>query len=370
MSIIEKVYEGQVFGPASFDLTRIDMQVVQRQMGAVASMYTTGMMEIVSRATPNAEQDNVALDVKELVSSLRGTAVGLAAALSAGEVTNTERLADVAIMVGVTGWGNFLCDRGNPAMPLAILRLCGMPAKVPESLTKDVDMRLGGLQHIEIKSNAIARPEDAEYVLQASRDDLMYQELLAHELSMEYQSADDRNAFLRRHAARAAGILIVTAALPSATTPLYATYRHQNGDLPGLEAMDMDPAIFEMHRVLNAGVRVFDDEGDMAKDASKGAFSINLFNEKHPEVLDAFFELAHIAGDTTELHRNFVRASHPEMGWQAREDVAAFFTDHLRSYVAEMPPEVLSSYSAYIRLCKRAIEAAYVNRRGMPDMTG
>ncbi|HET8671030.1 MAG TPA: hypothetical protein VFM05_10505, partial [Candidatus Saccharimonadales bacterium] len=270
--LMHQVASSPVFGD-SFAISPAQQDIMAGQMGMAIRAFSEETTAIFSQGMPEAPAERVT----ELVKSLIVTSVGFGAGLSAGELQDTSLVADLAILIGVTGWGNFLCDQKDEPMTYAISLLCGREVEVPEHLVGQTHSRLDGLRHIESKIQKIARPEDVPYLLRASRDELMLCEILAHELSEGLAAANAQDSFLAKHAERAADILTVTAALPSAITPLYGAYRRENPDLPMLQEVYGDPLIHEFLRRANVFVRVFDDLGDRGIDQQ--AFSLNVFNQ-------------------------------------------------------------------------------------------
>jgi hypothetical protein len=122
--------------------------------------------------------------------------------------------------------------------------------------------------------------------------------------------------------------------------------------------------------VFNTFVRVADDYGD--RDIDRVAFSLNLFNQAHPELLRAFFLKARIDSDkdTKELTDAFIATSADEELAVAESESAQFivgyFTNHVRKYMSDAGnlPHKAWKYGKYMNLSKRGVEAAEVNRDG------
>jgi hypothetical protein len=366
--LIDKVLDSPVFGD-SFDREEIDLIAAWQQMEMVGGLYETNLATIISKGFP----EMAATEVRSAVGRLATTCIGFAAGLSAGELENTERVADVAIVVGITGQENWSLDQlADPATPLAIDLWQGKAGGLPSpKLAKAVGARLVGLRFINTLMEDIALPEDLPFALWESQNLVRY-ELLAHRLSAAYksQATEDKGcAFLDAHAREAADILTVTAALPSAAVPLYAAYRHEYEDLPPLADLYGDPQLDELHRVLNGFTRKFDDIGDRAIDME--AYSLNLYNQPNRAVLEAFLRNVGVDGSEVikELTEAFITvgASDPESDSadpQAVRLIEEFFLNHVRNYVEGLPRDFQRRYATYLRLVKRAIEAAYVNRAG------
>lgn len=366
LTLLQKVWQSPVFGD-SFDLVSAARQkAAAQQMKLILADFAREMKTHLAVGMPELNDEQL----HAIIQSMAAKTVGFCPALSGGEIDDTARLGKLAVLIALTGWGNQSIDRGDEAMPLAVLRLCGQDTTVPDVLAGTVAARLAGLKGIETKIHGIALPEDKPLLLRASRDELMLHEVLAHRLSLDYFRSADKNAFLETNAARGARILTVTGALPSAITPLYAIYRQQDARLPSLAEIYAQPNIIEFLQVANTFIRVLDDLGDRDIDndsaGSWSAPSLNLFNQAHPALIREFLRQAHIAdaADVQMLQAAF--AAHP----QNTDAVKDFFVQHIRTYTKHLPMPIATKYAKYIQLCKRALEAGYINQVGDIALAG
>lgn len=350
----------------SFPEGKVDPQATLSRFGEVAGHYTLLLTKVVNEGSPDIAPERL----RELVGGLMLTCVGFGAGLGE-EIEDREGLGTLAALIGVTGWANWLpTEDGDEAMPLAIDGLSGGSGlHIPVHMTGRVRARSRGLGYMEGFTTAILRPEDVATSLGASHE-LVRHGMLAHRWSMQYKEARRtgqgwrflNDAHTSEEVARS---LIVTGALPSAVAPLYGMYRHEYSDWPELAEVFGESEILEMHQIANALIRCFDDEGD--QDVDKWAFSINLFNQPHDVLLGAFLRQAGVDSPTLikELTGAFVDARDPS----AAERITSFFKVHIQERVSGLSPEVKRKYPGYITLCKRGVEAAYVNRVGYEKVT-
>lgn len=364
--IIDEVFKGPVFDGTSFP-EGIDRQVINSQFNEVAGHYFRGLTEVVAEGSPDLSGKRR----QQIVGGLAVTCVGFGSCLNAGEIKDARKLGDLAVLIGVTGWSNWLpTEDGDEAIALAIDALYG-DVDVPRALREAVDARSKGLNHMRRLTTGMMRPEDVPFSLSASHE-LVRHGLLAHRLSTQYKvmyEAGKAQEFLDRPdvSETVANSLIVTGALPSAVTPLYGIYRHERPAWPDLAEVNGESEILELLQAENAFVRVFDDKGDRKVDGGT-AFSLNLFNQSHPMLIGAFLRQAGVDSPSKigELIGAFEASEDPS----AADYATDFFVTYVRERVSGLSPRVRRKYPGYITLSMRAIEAAYVNKVGYETVTG
>lgn len=361
--LLSEVWKSPVFGD-SFDASSLQKSdAVVRQMKAILDTFSKEVSRHISEGMPELNEQ----EIYEIVRQMAAKTVGFCPALSGGEINDVSGLSKLAVLIAMTGWGNQTTDRGDLAMPLAIMLLCNKKVSIPRELADLVQARLAGLRHIEHKVRELALPEDQAFLFRASRDELMFNEARIHALSMQYTQAKDKSAFLSNNAAELAKIMTITAALPSATTPLYAVYRRHYPELPTLREVYAEPIMIDLLQVCNTLIRVLDDLGDRQIDAGEepkwGGFSLNLFNQPHPSLLQAFFKQAHVR-DPSQVRLLLQTFAQAHTDKKQADIVSNLFLDHVRQYIAGLPLPIQNRYSKYIQLCKRALEAGYVNQVG------
>lgn len=355
--IIDLVYGSPVFGDSFID-EEIDRQAVVDQFTAVAGHYVHGLTKVVTEGSPDLGQGRL----QELVGRLAITCVGFGAGLSAGEINDNRMLGDLAVLIGTTGWANWLpTEDGDVAMVSAIQGLNGDDEKVK--------LRSRGLGYIDSLTAGILRSEDVATSVGVSRE-LVHHGMVAHRLSTLYRTAREAgrgSQFLGNSDTSndIAESLIITGALPSAVAPLYGIYRHDNPEWPELAKVHSESEIFELQRVVNAFVRYFDDKGDRGVDAR--AFSLNLFNQPHPKLVEAFLRRACV--DSQAVINELVEAIADVGDSEVARRLDDFFVTHVNERVSGLSERTKREYQGYINLCKRGVEAAYVNEMGYEALT-
>jgi len=261
-------------------------------------------------------------------------------------------------------------DRGNEAMVLATEDAYG-PDKpsIPSELAEQA--RHGGrlLTAMAETIRGFARPEDYGSVLGCFKL-VLRGEARQHRLSTQYDVLTSETAkadFLACYAGSLAMITVEDAGFQSVTAALYALYRRLQPDLPSVRELHDHSAITRLIRLCNTAARVADERGDWKMDAgydpSKGVFTLNPFNQYHPDYVQNFCRLADIRDPAIidKLQEAF-RLFHED-----RIGHGAFITDtffgHVRNEVLRAQ-ERLPQYRAYLRLFPRVLEISHVNMLG------
>lgn len=319
--------------------------------------------------------DAAEAELDELIRQVAPKTTAFCSAIPAGEIEDVNRLSAAAVAIATSYWADQSMDRGDDAMITAVY-LLNQPDRIPnltKTLASLIHARLGALRHIELNARHLARPEDVPHVVRGIAHDVLFNQAQMRELSRRYVIEGGGMLFWATHAKEIADLLVADAGLPSALTPIYAIYRQQRPELPTLDEIYSQPQINNALRVLNAGVRVFDDYGDRQIDEGRfaewGALNINVFNQTNPKLLRAFLREAKII-DTVQQERLLAafQAHTPE----ADQVITDTFLRHVRDYVAHLKLhwDLAPRYSVFLRLAQRVMEAGYVNYLGDIALAG
>lgn len=326
----------------------------------------TELGQYIELGMPELEPEEIAAVVRQIVPK----AVCFCPALAAGELNDTRRLGASAVAVGLMYWADQTMDRGDPAMPVAIELFGGRDVPVPDEHAELVHARLAALRCIERKIGELAGSEDAPFVLACFREQVLLNEMRLHQLSISYQSSSDQSRFLAANAKEIAQCMVVDAGFPSVSSSLYSIYRWHCPELPSLRAVYAEEALVDLLQVCNSVVRVADELGDREIDTGHtpawGSFAINLFNQYHPSLLDAFLEEARLQQNARvePLLRAFSCFGKGIDCEKHGEYVLHLFFAHARDRIHHLSREMLVKYHMYIKICKRVLEIGYVNKVG------
>jgi hypothetical protein len=315
------------------------------------------------------------IELDEITRQVAPKTTAFCSAIPAGEVDDIPRLSAAAVAIATSYWADQSMDRGDDAMITAVY-LLNHPERIPnltKTLASLIHARLGALRHIELNARRLARPEDVHHVVRCIAHDVLFNQAQMRELSRRYVIEGGGLLFWATHARQVADLLVADAGLPSALTPIYAIYRQLRPELPTLDEVYSHPQINNALRVLNAGVRVFDDYGDRQIDEGRfadwGALNINVFNQTNPKLLRAFFREAKIL-DTVQQESLLAafQAKTPE----ADQLITETFLRHVRDHIAYLKVEwdLAPRYSVFLRLAQRVMEAGYVNYLGDIALAG
>lgn len=344
--------------------------MVIQQMTDIAAGFSKEFAAYLTTGMP----DRSPAEVQKIVDQIMPKTVTFCPALTAGELDDTPRLTAVALAIGLMYWGDQTMDRGSDTMPLAIQKFGNIPTEVPADKQALVEAQAKTLHGITHKVNQFALPDDAPYALDCFREQVLVREVIIHNLSKAYQQAANKTDFINDHAIELALNMTITAGLPSVSSSLYAIYRQHNDSLPSLSDVYTDETMLNLLQMSNAVVRLADELGDWEMDAGTnpawGVFTINLFNQTTPALVDEFCTLALItdAAQRKDIHNAFANFTQDRK--QHGEFLIDLFFSHARTYIENLPPESVQRFEQYILLCKRVLEIGYVNKVGDITLAG
>lgn len=373
-TLIEAAYNGPVFGKdISFGLHAVGrMPIVKQQIEVISQLFNQELYKTIKMSMP--ELDDSA--IHQVMREIGPKAVCFCPALTIGELTgkeNTEWLADAAIAIGVMYFADQTMDRGDELTVSAIALLCDEKPTVSTKDVSAVQRRLRAFHHIQTHIERLALPEDAPIVLDCFNSQVLHNEVRLHRLSVKYASLSlkEQTDFLSTYASHISELMVIDAGFPSVTSSLYAIYRRNDPTLPTLSDVHNNATISTLLEICNTVVRIADEVGDWESDAGHhpewGIFSINPFNQYHPEIVSRLCSLAAIQDDETiaRIQQAF-RGFHTND--QTRQEYGTYIVDtffeHVRIYVTSLPKEIHDTYSQYITLCKRVLEIGSVNTIG------
>lgn len=235
------------------------------------------------------------------------------------------------------------------------------------SAPREFSRRLEALRHIKRLASQITNsPDDLPYVLQAIEHDVLGNQAEMCILSRNFLESPVEQ-FWDAHAKEVAQTMIDCSGLMSAVAIIYAIYRRRQPDLPSLDEIYSHPELMRLVRgTFNSAVRIFDDAGDCetdkGKDAEWGGFNLNIFNQLYPKLLREFLDYSEIS----ENHplRAEALASFALPLSESRAVVSQLFLNIVRQRVAALPEPLWEHYGLFLALCKRTLEAGFVNALG------
>jgi hypothetical protein len=203
-------------------------------------------------------------------------------------------------------------------------------------------------------------------VLQAIERDVLGNQAEMRILSHKFLE-NPAEHFWEVHAKDVAQTMIDCSGLMSAVAIIYAIYRRSQPDLPSLDELYSHPELMRLVRgTFNSAVRVFDDAGDWETDTGKhpawGEFNLNIFNQPHPKLLRAFLDYSEISENHPLNAAALAAFALPTS--QSRLAVSQLFLDITRQQVAALPASLWEHYTLFLTLCKRTLEAGFVNALG------
>jgi hypothetical protein len=366
---LNQTWGSPVFGDAFGGIGPAQTEKALRQMSAIAGSFSVELSTYIQAATPQESQAAVTRVVNR---EILPKTIAFGPALTIGEIDDTSRLGALSVAVGLMYWGDQTMDRGNADMFEAIKLLA--PDKAPSRAEAPFGIQniVSALGRITEKVTYLARPEDAKpWVLDCFYGQVLLNEARMRQLSLDYKQAEDPAAFLAAYADDIATRLTISAGFPSISSSLYAIYRQHDPLLPPLAAVYGDPVMQKMLQTCNATVRLWDELGDWrmdkGDDPTKGVFTINLFNEYSPIIIDKFCSLTDITdtGRRTILQESFAAFHENDVSRQQHgERIENVMLDHIRQYIQELPPKTQRFFDQYITIAKRVLEIGYINRVG------
>ncbi|GAB4485330.1 MAG: hypothetical protein OHK0010_03960 [Anaerolineales bacterium] len=360
-TLLHLLWKSPVFGD-SFPAEGLESRVMT-QFDWMYARLAEALLPVLRQALPgSAPAESTAI-----VEQIAPKSIAFCAAISAGEIRDTQRLLNAAAAISISYWADQSMDRGDEWMLAAVQFLNHKSLADELSNAQDFRARLEGLRHIQRFASQITRSaDDLPYALQAIERDVLGNQAQMRTLSLQFlqSQADD---FWNVYAQDVAQTMIDCSGLMSAVAIIYAIYRLQQPDLPSLNEIYSHPALMRLVRAtFNVAVRVFDDAGDCyidtGRDAAWGSFNLNIFNQSHPKLLRAFLEYAEIS-ENHALRAEILTSFALPLS-ESRAALANLFMRLTRQRMAALPEPLWRRYQVFLTLCKRTLEAGFINVLG------
>ena len=362
--LLQFLWRNPVFGDSYPPIVKAEK--THAQIEKIYLNFQTVFRTALKEGLPEASLD----ELKEIENQIGPKSIAFCVAISAGELMDEERLCNAAVAIAILYWADQSMDRGDEAMVAAVQRVA---AEVRGNATSSdyipllVGIRREGLRHIERMARKLnEHPEDMPYILRAIYVDILDNEARIRNLSRDYFVTGFSPAFWEEYADEVGYKMTIDSGLMSALTLIYSIYRYHDKSLPSLKEIYENEVIMKLVREgFDGAIRVFDDWGDRRIDSGKypqwGVFNINLFNQPGTRLLERFTHYSGIAD--TALQGSLISAfSHAtEEDWLYIARTYAFL---LRRNLSALPQSIQEKYSVFLNLCKRTLEAGFINAVG------
>jgi len=328
--------------------------------------FLTEFRPILAEGMPQAS----IFELNDIIDQIAPKSIAFCAAISAGEIEDSDRLCDVAMAIAISYWADQSMDRGDEAMLAAIHHINAELKEgggIVHPVSELVGARLAALRHIEsLAQRANDHPEDLPYILRAIYRDVLLNQARMRDLSRQYLTDGGSPAFWDKHAEETARTILDNSGLMSAVTVIYAIYRYHQPDIPSLSEIYHHTELMTLiGGPFNAAIRVFDDLGDRIIDTGQnsqwGIFNLNLFNQPNIKMLGSFIRYSGI--EDIPLHDALMEAF-TRGDPSSRIYVTKAYRLFLRENIAKLPQPLWEKYVVFLNLCKRTLEAGFVNSVG------
>lgn len=367
--LLHLTWSSPVFGNAYPKHVSIHTASSLKQVETLYSHLMNSLEPILAQGMPMASSE----EVDEIILQIAPKCTAFCPAIAAGEIDDVERLSAAAVSLALICWADQSMDRGDDAMLAAVKMLNkgvqDRPIMGLRALTAEVHARLNGLRWIEHSVESLSRPEDTAILLQCVYEDTLQNEARMRDLSRQFAlQVLRRNGadFWQMHAEEVARLSIVDVALIYVTATIYAVYRYHHPDLPRLYEVFNEPAIMDVMRgPCNAMIRVFDDFGDRQIDdgyhPAWGEFNLNIFNQPHPQLVEAFLKAAGIQDERVFKSVQTAFRTGSRISWAY---IIQVFADLVRDRLSNLPAPLWERFEVFLTLARRMIETGYVNMLG------
>jgi hypothetical protein len=332
------------------------------QFDSMYPYFVKTVAPILKQGLPSENSEGVST----LVEQIAPKSIAFCASISAGEIQNMEHLSNAAAAISISYWADQSMDRGDEWMLAAVQYLNHKSIGKDIAASKEFKRRSEALRHIKRLAGQITNfPDDLPYALQAIERDVLGNQAEMCILSRKFLESPVEH-FWDAHARSVAQTMIDCSGLMSAVAIIYAIYRRREPDLPSLDEIYSQPELMRLVGTFNSAVRIFDDAGDCetdtGKDAEWGGFNLNVFNQPHPKLLRAFLDYSEILEDHPLRAAALAAFALPLS--ESRVAVSQLFLEITRQQVAALPASLWEHYILFLTLCKRTVEAGFINALG------
>lgn len=359
--LLHVLWQSPVFGD-SFPKSS-DESSAMAQFDSMYPYFVKTVFPILKNGLPNEDSDKL----NGIIEQIAPKSIAFCASISAGEIQNMEHLSNAAAAISISYWADQSMDRGDEWMLAAVQYLNHKSIGKDIAASKEFSGRLEALRHIKRLASQITNfPDDLPYTLQAIERDVLGNQAEMCLLSRKFLGSPVEH-FWDAHAKEVAQTMIDCSGLMSAVAIIYAIYRRRQPDLPSLDEIYSHPELMRLVRgTFNSAVRVFDDAGDCetdrGKDAEWGGFNLNIFNQPHPKLLREFLDYSEIS-ENHPLRAEALSSFALPLS-ESRVVVSQLFLNIARQQVAALPASLWEHYTLFLTLCKRTLEAGFVNTLG------
>jgi hypothetical protein len=388
VQLMARTLEGPVFGPGVAFEGEMDTVRQQAILGVTATIINDASRHLAAGISPAVPDKDTAF-TRQTVAQIAPKTGAFVAGLTAGELTDdnsVHRLSLACQGVGYMYATDQLIDRGDKPMGWAVEGFDGRTLSLTPRERVLATARVGVLASMQTALLELGGEADGEELMDCFFSRVIRNEIRLQRLSNHYNTLLDRPsrepgiAFLNRHGATIAGMMVEDAGYQSVTSSLHVAYQAKDLSLPTVTEIHANPHIQKMLQVCNAVARVADERSDWYMDAGYesafGTFSINPFNQPHTALTTRLCNLAGIksARDIASMQKRFVafeRAEDNEERSIQGDIITSRFFSQLRTHVERAEKKVPAAYHTYMKLVKRVGEISFVNMEfGDIEMAG
>lgn len=376
--LVQNIWENQDIPGAWDSVTPEDRERAHPQIDLVFDGFQAQFSETVSKGLPEASE----VKVHKITAGISFKAVAFSSALAAGQIKDTEGLTDLSLAIGDMYLADQTMDHGkDPAMPASIEHFYTGDGILPD--IPGVSERASILRDIPRRIGRFALPDDQPIVYERYGMHVLLRELWVQRLSTSFQTLQneaERETFLKENSRFIAELLVNNAGAPSVSDSLYALYRRsQPGrQLDSLAVVHSEPYIESLIMMGNAAARAVDDKSDRQEDAGHipggNAFNLNVINQSHPDLVDAFFRYARVPEKERPGSFRAIKAFRDDIEdkGQYGDAVQNLFLYHIVQQVSTVPEHLNKSQLFYVELFKRVLTIALAkgfNDKGDQELT-
>lgn len=359
--LLRLLWNSSIFGD-SYPRTVYENKTI-RQIEEIYACFLVKFRPILAEGMPQS----TITELNEIIGQIAPKSVAFCAAISAGEIEDTERLCDAAMAIAITYWADQSMDRGDEATLAAIrhinLEMTNGGARA-HSLPAQVGARLSTLRKIEHLAGMInEHSEDLPHILRAIYIDSLRNQARMRELSRHHFTGGENCDFWENYAEETALTSLKASGMMSSIALVYSVYRRAYPGIPSLANIyEEDELVRLIDGPFNGAIRVFDDFGDhqvdMGLDTQWGVFNLNLFNQPNAKFLSSFIQYSSVDDSKT---RGVLMESFSHTGISGRIQAAKTYIGLLREVFRNLPKPLWERYAVFLSLCKRTLEAGLVN---------
>lgn len=209
-------------------------------------------------------------------------------------------------------------------------------------------------------------PEDQPPLVDRVQRQVVRNEVTVQRMSRQYLRATQEGVgqrYIEEEGRQFTALSVESAGVPAITAGQYVLYRKLGVAVPPLTEVYSDPNIVRLDLVFNAIARLWDDMGDRLKDGSSETFVVNCFNQRDPNLINPYLDLAGLQGERRRVAYEAI-LDFPGDQELHTQLLTREFIDHLNETIYTLPPATQRNYEHYITLSKRVAKIAWINIKG------